>query len=305
MWDKIQIFGFQALWNPEIIIITLTLVILYYLFTGPLKHKAGLSEAPTKKQKVSMYSALAIFYLVKGSPVYLMSHIMLMAHMGQMAILYLLTPILIIKGIPKEWWSKVFNASGLRHVLSLFTRPLMALVMFNLLFSIYHIPLILDFTKSHITVHWAVTLLLLIFALFMWWPIFGPLEKRVEIKPLFKLLYIFGAGMLLTPACALIIFADTPLYATYSQPDAFMQALALCVPPSVLSGMNLGGPQVFLNMELVSDQQAAGIIMKVSQELLYGGILARLFYNWFQSENQRGIDPLPQDLEQQATVERG
>ncbi|MET3682019.1 putative membrane protein [Alkalibacillus flavidus] len=304
MWDKIQIFGFRAMWNPEIIAITVILIVLFYLFTGPLKHKAGLTEEPTRGQKASVYSALVIFYLLKGSPIYLLSHIVLMAHMAQMAVLYLIVPILIIRGIPEQWWQKLFDITGLKHVLNLFTRPLVALVMFNLLFSFYHIPMILDFTKSSTPVHWAVTLLLLVFALFMWWPIFGPLEKRVELKPLFKVLYIFGAGILLTPACALIIFADTPLYATYSEPDAFMQALQLCVPAGVLEGMNLGGPQVFLDMPLVYDQQAAGIIMKVSQEFIYGALLARIFYAWYNSENY-GIDPLPQDLDQQATVERG
>ncbi|GEN44780.1 cytochrome c oxidase assembly factor CtaG [Alkalibacillus haloalkaliphilus] len=307
MWDKIQIFGFRALWNPEIIIITLLLILLYYLFTGPLKHKAGLSEGPTKGQKISMYSAIILFYITKGSPVYLLSHIILMAHMAQMAVFYLLVPILVIRGIPLEWWKKVFTTPIVGHFFKLFTRPILALVSFNVMFSLYHVPFVLDFTKTSNLIHWPVTLLLFILAFCMWWPIFTPIKEQMVVKPLFKILYIYGAGMLLTPACALIIFADTPLYATYSEPDAFMTALALCVPPGILDGMNFGGPQVFMNIPLVYDQQAAGIIMKVAQEFIYGAIIARIFYGWFRSERKRGIDPLPQDL-QTATpsvVERG
>ncbi|GAA0460394.1 cytochrome c oxidase assembly factor CtaG [Alkalibacillus silvisoli] len=305
MWDKIQIFGFRALWSPEIILITALLILLYYLFTGPLKHKAGLTEEPSRSQKISMYSALIIFYIIKGSPVYLLSHIVIMAHMAQMAVFYLLVPILVIKGIPVEWWKKVFNAPILKNFLKLFTKPLLAVLLFNVLFSLYHVPFVLDFTKTSNLVHWPVTLILFMFAFFMWWPLFTPIKEQQIMKPLFKILYIFGAGMLLTPACALIIFADTPLYATYSEPDAFMTAMALCVPTSVLDGMSFGGPQVFLNMPLVYDQQAGGIIMKVSQELLYGGFLARIFYNWFKSED-RGVDPLPQEMQTAtANVERG
>ncbi|WP_188205681.1 cytochrome c oxidase assembly factor CtaG [Alkalibacillus aidingensis] len=293
MWDKIQIFGFQALWSPMIILISLLFMVLYFLFTGPLKHKTGLTEEPTRGQKISMYSAILLFYVVKGSPLYLLSHIVMMAHMTQMAIFYLIVPLLVIKGIPEPWWRKIFETPVLKQVLNLLTRPIIALLFFNVSFSLYHIPEILDFSKTSNWIHWPVTLFILFAAFCMWWPIMTPFKDRVLIKPLYKILYMFGNGLLITPACALIIFADQPLYATYSQPDAFMTALALCVPTSVLSGMNLGGPQVFLNMPLVYDQQAAGIIMKVTQEFLYGGILAKIFYDWYQSES-KGIDPLPQ-----------
>ncbi|GEL76001.1 cytochrome c oxidase assembly factor CtaG [Tenuibacillus multivorans] len=304
MWDKIQIFGFEALWNPEIMIITIVLGLLYYLFTGPLKHKAGVNKAPTVKQKIGVYIALFLFYVVKGSPVYLLSHIVLMAHMIQMAIFYLLVPILIIRGLPVEWWRKLFNTKGIKQVLTLLTKPLIAIILFNGLFSLYHIPAILDFSKTNNFIHWSVTLIILFAAFCMWWPLLSPLKEQFFMRPLYRIIYIFGNGFLITPACALIIFADSPLYATYSEPDAFMTALALCVPVDVLQGMSLGGPQIFLNMPLVYDQQAAGIIMKVLQEVVYGGVLAKVFFNWYNSES-REIDPLPSQQKITPNVERG
>ncbi|TFB23327.1 cytochrome c oxidase assembly factor CtaG [Filobacillus milosensis] len=304
MWDKIQIFGFEALWSPEIIIITIILGLLYYLFTGPFKHKSGLTVAPTRRQQIYVYSALILFYIVKGSPIYLMSHIVLMAHMVQMAIFYLVVPILLIKGLPKEWWRKIFNLRGFRHVLNILTKPLIAIIFFNATFSLYHLPAILDFSKTDNLVHWSITLFILFAAFCMWWPLITPLEEQEYIKPLYKIIYIFANGMLITPACALIIFADTPLYATYSEPDAFMAAMSLCVPADVLQGMNLGGPQLFLKIPLVYDQQAAGIIMKVLQELIYGGVLAHVFYNWYNKEN-RGTDPLPTQQNLTPNYERG
>ena len=74
-------------------------------------------------------------------------------------------------------------------------------------------------------------------------------------------------------------------------------------PVEVLQGLNLGGPQIFMNVDIVNDQQLAGIVMKVSQEFIYGGVLAALFYQWYNSEN-RGIDPLPSS-QQTITPERG
>ncbi len=304
MWDKLQIFGFQALWNPLTLVITILLGVLYYLFTGPFKEKAGLKESPSGKQQVFLYSALALFYLIKGAPLYIMSHIFLSVHMLQMVIFYFIIPMLVIKGIPEQWWRKVFGARVIGPLINFMTKPLVAIVIFHAMFSFYHLPTVLDFSKTNNFVHWSITLAIFVGAFCFWWPLMTPFKERVLIKPLYKIFYIFGSGLLITPSCALIIFADSPLYATYSEPDAFMQALALCVPLDVLQGLNLGGPQIFMNMNLVHDQQAAGILMKVSQEFIYGGVLAALFYNWYNSENRRGIDPLP-STQQSITPERG
>ncbi|MGM8214351.1 cytochrome c oxidase assembly factor CtaG [Bacillaceae bacterium W0354] len=292
MWDKIQIFGVHALWKPEIIFVTIVLALLYYLFTGPLKHVTGLEEEPPRKQKFIFYLALLLFYGIKGSPMYLLSHIVLMAHMVQMAVFYFIIPILVIKGIPELWWRKIFNLKIVGSILRLLTKPLIAILFFNLCFSLYHIPAVLDYSKTGLFVHWFIALFIFFAAMCMWWPLMTPIKEQDTIKPLYKIFYVFANGLLITPACALIIFSGEPLYATYSEPDAFMTAMQLCVPLEVLQGMNLGGPQIFLKMPLLYDQQAAGILMKVLQEIIFISVLTTIFYKWFKSENT-GIDPIP------------
>jgi putative membrane protein len=80
--------------------------------------------------------------------------------------------------------------------------------------------------------------------------------------------------VLITPACALIIFASEPLYATYMQ-----------------------APQLFPGLNTSSDQRLGGIIMKLVQELVYGSVLAYVFYHWYKQEKQ---DDLP--MEQHASA---
>src|SRR5690625_5665172 len=87
MWLDIQIFGFRALWSPYFILFILALALAYYLMTGPYRHKFGGGEKVTNKQQTYFYTSLVLLYLVKGSPVDLLSHIMLSAHMAQLAIL--------------------------------------------------------------------------------------------------------------------------------------------------------------------------------------------------------------------------
>ncbi|WP_102027472.1 cytochrome c oxidase assembly factor CtaG [Salirhabdus sp. Marseille-P4669] len=297
MWTKLQIFGFRALWSPYFLLFVIALSLLYYLITGPLRHKFGGSNqsVPTGKQQFSFYLGMLTLYLVKGAPVDLLSHISLLAHMIQMALFYLLFPILIIRGIPGWIWRKVFNIKVLKPILNLFTKPLIAIFLFNFLFSIYHLPDILDFSKTSATAHSIISIVILFAAFCMWWPLITPLEEQQRIKPLFKIFYIFANGVLITPACGLIIFAPESLYETYSNMEAWSNALSLCVPFDVLSGLNttaFNGPEFFTDMSLLHDQQAGGILMKVMQEIIYGIVLGKVFFSWYRKEN-RDIDPIP------------
>ncbi|SET86138.1 putative membrane protein [Salinibacillus kushneri] len=295
MWSKLQIFGFQALWSPYFLLYIIALGLIYHVLTGPLRHKFGAKdeEVPSGKQKAMFYAGLILLYIVKGAPVDLLSHILLMAHMIQMALYYLVFPILMIKGIPAWIWRKVFGVKVLGFILNILTKPLVAILLFNFIFSIYHIPFILDFSKSYQLAHSSITIIILFTAFCMWWPLLSPLGGHQIAKPFGKILYIFGNGMLITPACALIIFSGEPIYATYSDIQAWTNAMSLCVPTDVLNGISLGGPQVITKISILYDQQAGGIIMKVMQEIIYGTVLAKVFFKWFKNESSRGIDPIP------------
>src|SRR5699024_995274 len=109
MWLDLQIFGFRALWSPYFFTYILLIAFAYYLITGPLRHKFGDHEETTLQQKSFFYSGLLLLYIVKGSPVDLLSHIMLSAHMTQLAIYFLVFPIFILKGIPVWIWRKVIE----------------------------------------------------------------------------------------------------------------------------------------------------------------------------------------------------
>lgn len=128
----------------------------------------------------------------------------------------------------------------------------------------------------------------------MIFPLLTPLKEFDRMQPLLKIGYIFANSVLITPACVLIIFAPEPLYATYTQGGSWMQAMSLCVPPDVLEGLapGLTGPEMFTPLSTLIDQQLGGIIMKIIQEITYGGILATVIFSWVRKEKNT-IDPLP------------
>lgn len=256
------------------------------MITIKYRGKFKSSEPLTRRQGVYFTVAMAVLYAIKGSPVDLMGHLMFYAHMIQMAILYLVVPPLVVMGIPQWVWRAVINHKAIKPVFRLFTKPLVAIILFNGVFSMYHIPDVFDVVKTDMMLHTVYTSALFLLAIFMWWPTINELPEMESLDGLRKVGYVFANGVLLTPACALIIFADTPMYNTYSDPNAWAQALQLCVPSATLASLNLSGPEMFNSMSLIHDQQLGGVIMKIIQEIVYGVILAQIFYAWYKKEQE-------------------
>lgn len=294
MWLELQLFGFRALWSPYFLTFLIILGLLYYCITGPYRHKFGEegTDKPTVAQQFYFYLALLLLYAVKGAPIDLLSHIMLTAHMTQMAIYLLLVPILLIKGIPKWIWEKFVELPVIKQILNVFTNPIVSLLFFNGLFSIYHIPSVFDFSKATPIAHTSISLILFAAAFLMWFSILPPVAKYNKLTPLQRIITIFINGILITPACVLIIFAGNPLYTAYTSEGSWLTALSLCVPGDVLEGITteLSGPEMFSPLKLIHDQQLGGIIMKGVQELIYGIIMAKTFFSWFSKGNIK-IDP--------------
>ncbi|MRX71697.1 cytochrome c oxidase assembly factor CtaG [Bacillus lacus] len=285
--ENISIFGFRALWSPYFFLFVLLLSVLYFIIIGPLRNKFQDSEPVSPKTKALFITSMALLYIIKGSPVDLLSHLMFSAHMTQMAILYLVFTPLLIVSIPAWLWRAVIYKPVIKPVFSFFTKPLIALIFFNGAFSFYHIPLIFDFVKTNPIYHSSMSIFLFSASLAMWWPLVNRLPEWKELSGLKKVGYIFADGVLLTPACALIIFASASLYSTYSDPTAWITALHLCVPADMLSGINLSGPEMFNTLPLVEDQQLGGVIMKIIQEIVYGIILGMVFFEWVRKEKER------------------
>src|SRR5699024_12668559 len=94
-------------------------------------------------------------------------------------------------------------------------KPLVSLILFNGVFSVYHLPVVMDGLKMSAVAHNGVIIILFVLALVMFYPIFNKVEpKENHMGGLFKMLYSVGIGILLTPALALIIFASDPMFNT-------------------------------------------------------------------------------------------
>ncbi|SDN38527.1 putative membrane protein [Paenibacillus sp. yr247] len=259
-----QIGGFFELWNPVLLLMVVVVGYVYHRFVTKGNGMLADVEPVSAAQKLSFYSGLVLFYIGQGSPInYIGHHYLFSMHMLQQTILYLIVPIFIWRGTPAWMLRPLMKNNVFRGLFSFFTRPLIALFLFNMLFSIYHMPLVMDYLMKNDIALTGYHLLLFITAFMMWFPVFCPLPELNRLNDLKKMAYIFGNGILLTPACALIIFADSVIYEMYAN---------VTVP--------------FVHLSPLDDQQLGGVIMKIIQEIVYGATLAYIFFRWYRRERK-------------------
>jgi Predicted membrane protein len=234
-------------------------------------------------QKVSFILGAILFYLAQAGPLSLLGHMMFSFHMLNMSLSYLLVPPLVLLGTTSYMWRLMFRATWWQKF-KFMTNPILCLVLFNMVFSIYHVPVVHDYVMTHYTVHRLFYVVLLITSFLMWIQVVSPVPEWNRLTDMRKMAYIFANGALLTPACALIIFSGTPMYEVYSDPNTWVKMMGYCVSgdPSYLLAQ---GPSFFNLMTPLEDQQTGGIVMKLLQEVLYGSILAYIFKQWFKREH--------------------
>jgi putative membrane protein len=283
---SLAIFGFRALWSPFLFIFVLLITAGFFLITIKYRSYFKNSEPLIKSQAFLFIVAMTLFYLIKGGPIDLMGHLMFYAHMIQMAVLLFIIPPILIISIPDWIWKNLWATTLFSRTFGFLKKPLIILILFNTVFSLYHLPIIFDFIKTNIILHELYTGLLMLLALGLWWPLVNKIETYQSLTGLKKVAYIFASGALILPACALIIFNDHPRYATYSNPELWAKSLELCVPSSTLSSLDLSGPEMFTSMSLIHDQQLGGVLMKVIQEIVYGFVLSRVFLEWYKKDQQ-------------------
>lgn len=298
LMDTLGYFGFVAKWSPYFMLFIVAVAAAYLAVVGPYRNKFANSEPVSSKQKLYFLSGLLLIYIAQGSPIDLLGHLMFSAHMISMSIAFLIAPPLIWLGTPgwllRPVVERVFKSKWKRLI-----HPLVTLLMFNALFSFYHIPFIHDAVMTNYTLHTIYYMVLYFAAFLMWWPIATPLQEFSQMSYLQKLGYMFAAGVLLTPACALIIFAGKSVFSVYTDAQMWVVSIGYCLPGNTALDLLklVDGPEVFHLVDPVHDQQAGGVIMKLTQEIMYGFILAYIFRRWFYSENRRNaeVDPIPDE----------
>lgn len=285
-------FSLAAKWSPYLLTFIAVVIGLYLYAVGPgRRHFSGSEPVPVSK-KLWFISGMILVYAAFGSPIDILGHFTFTFHMVSMVLAFIVAPPLMLRGIPEWMLLPIGKIPGIRRFKFLL-HPLVTLFPFNILFSIYHFPAVLDAMMTNIVWHTIYYFVMFITATLMWFPTISPVSAFDKLEGFKKMIYLFANSIALLPACALIIFSPKALYGTYTDPAIWAQAMALCIPAGAsvdLLALFPSGAQALGWMDPLTDQQTGGVIMKLSQEVIYGGILIYIILQWFKKDNPHDSD---------------
>lgn len=287
----LEYFSFADVWSPYFLVFMLAVATLYSFVVGPWRGRFEGAESVPIGRQLTFYLAMALLYLVQGGPFSLLGHLMFTFHMTDMAVSYMMVPPMLLYGIPAWLWRAVFRPR-IWKPFKFLTQPLFGLFLFNLMFSFYHIPAVHDWIMVRFFLHGVFYAVLLAAALLNWWHIMCPVAEWAKLSSLKRLGYIFLNGLLLTPACAMIIFASSAMFGVYNDPQVWATAMRYCVSGNSAALLaQFKGPAFFNLMSPREDQQLGGIVMKLLQEFINIWALFTVFMEWYRRERAQEDDP--------------
>lgn len=245
--------------HPDALIGLVILQSAYLVGIGPIRRKFNLSNYVDSRQTIIFTSGVLVIFLSLLSPIHILSdEYLFSAHMLQHVLLTLVAPPLLILGIP-EWLISPLIRS--RKWLLVFFRsifhPISAIVVFNLVFSIWHLPALYELSVSHHPTHVAEHLLFMIAAFIMWWPICSKVPELPRLNYPLQMIYMFVMSLAQIVVFGIITFASEPIYDHY-----------------------VNAPRIW-NISPLTDQQLGGIIMKVGSGFLFLTLIIIAFFRWF------------------------
>ncbi|HYI44009.1 MAG TPA: cytochrome c oxidase assembly protein [Actinomycetota bacterium] len=222
-------------------------------------------EAPVSSaRRWAFWAGVVALWLGADWPVHELSENFLFSvHMVQHTLFSLVAPPLLLLGLPPWFLRRMIRPAPVFHLVRFLTRPLVALILFNAVILITHWPVIVNAALRSEPLHFTVHFVLFSSALLMWWPVIDPLPEMKKLSEPGKMLYLFLQSILPTVPASFLTFANEPIYRFYET-----------VP-------RLWG------IDVVNDQQIAGLIMKIGGGLLLWMCIAAIYFRW-NAKEERG-----------------
>lgn len=260
---QLQMYAFADLWHPQVFAWIALLQVAYLLAVGPMREGYRWGPPVPTRQKVWFSVALWLVYLSEGTPLHVLAeHYLFSAHMIQHTLLTMIMPPILLAGTPAWMMRPLVKPRPLRFVARLLTRPAPALLLFNLIYSLWHVPIAYQSTLWWHGFHMVQHAILVFTAILMWMPIASPVEELPQLSDGAKMLYIFIAGVAQIAVFAVITFSDSVLYQFYA--DA---------------------PRIW-GLPADWDQQIAGVIMKVGGMGVFIIAWGIIFFRWVAREER-------------------
>jgi putative membrane protein len=233
------------------------------------RHEARTGETTPRGRRVLFFTGLGLLWLASDWPMHDLSEgYLYSAHMVQHMMFTLVAAPLLVTGMPAWMWRAILAPAPIRRVFGFLVKPLMAIVVFNGVLLFTHWPSVVEASVGSEPIHFLLHVLVVGSGIVMWWPIVSPLPEMPPISPPAQMLYLFFQSLAPTIPASFLTFGHEPLYAIY---ETF--------------------PRIW-GISAMSDQMAAGLIMKIAGGLILWGVIAAVFFRWANREQRDGFDAL-------------
>jgi len=215
-------------------------------------------------QQLSFIGGTVLLFLSLNGPLHdLSDNFLFSAHMVQHLIITLIVPPLWLLGLPEWALRPVLKNPALLATGRALTGPIVAFLVYNVVFVGWHFPAMYNWALVDHNVHIVQHIMFIAAAMLLWWPIVDPIPELRRMQAPVRLLYMAVLGIPMSIVSAIITFAERAMYPWYAQ-----------------------APRVFTTISATDDQQLGGVIMWVPGMLVFWIALTIVFFRWSRREQQ-------------------
>ncbi|GAC1388897.1 MAG: hypothetical protein NVS4B11_35940 [Ktedonobacteraceae bacterium] len=206
-------------WNPGVTIFLLLLVALYLVGLRRVRKRPTQDSGVEWRHIIAFFSAIAIMAIVLLTPIDTIARTQLFSvHMAQLVLLTTLCAPLILFSMPATLLRPLVEFPVIRAIMHVFTHPLVASVLFNLLFLLWHTPRIVHFVLENNTLYHVQVLSIFIASLLNWWPLLGSVRELRRMSYPLQMLYAFFDGQPVDIFAFILVFTGVTVYPFYAIP---------------------------------------------------------------------------------------
>lgn len=209
-------------WSPGAVIFFLVLCLLYLwalrqaqrrLRDNPQEHSISASRM------AAFWSGLVIASLLVFSPINTIARTQLFSmHLAQLVILTSVCAPLMLAGCPAMLLRPLVDIPIVRNILRFLTFPLVASLIFNSTFLLWHAPKIYNASLADASLYQVMVLCVFCTSLLNWWPLIGSLTELRTISYPVQILYAFFDGQPVDIFALVLVFSGVPFYPHYALP---------------------------------------------------------------------------------------
>jgi putative membrane protein len=241
---------------------TIGLAVVYWLCTGRYGDRFADSAPVSALRQTAFYAGLALTLIALVSPLDTIGdRYLFTAHMLQHLLLTLGVAPLLLAGTPGWLFRAVLRATHLTGFVRWARHPLIAFGIFNLIFSLAHIPSVYELTLTNEPLHAAEHLVFIATAVVTWMPVLSPVpDIAAPYPPLGQVLYLFFQTIPAGLVGSLLSLTSTTYYVTYD------------LAPRITS------------LTAIEDQQLGGLLMWVGGGVYFLIAASIVFFAWASRE---------------------